>query len=119
MGSMSISGTMLGEIWKYWRKAVNRRIPRSLPLILFLAVISPIFGETKAIAFDQLIAQRESLNSKRVSVVGYFDAERLILVGSAGSLLNPAAIDLSPAQIQVFKKKGLLRSSYVRVLGKF
>lgn len=98
---------------------MNRTIPRYLALILFLAVISPVFGATKDVAFDQLIARRERLNSRRVSVVGYFDAERLILVGSAGSLLDPAAIDLSPAQIQVFKKKGLLRSRYVRVVGKF
>ncbi len=88
-------------------------------VVIFLSVVGSAISESAGITFDQLIARRDKLNSRQVAVTGFFDAERLILVGAAGSLRDPVAIDLSAKQARDFKRNGLLHSGYVRIVGTF
>ena len=68
-------------------------------------------------SFRELVSQRERLDGKRVSVIGYLDAKNLLLIASLQSTRDPIAIDLTPAQRRGFKR--LLRAGYVRIAGKF
>jgi hypothetical protein len=68
-------------------------------------------------SFRELVSQRERLDGKRVSVIGYLDAKNMLLIASLQSTRDPIAIDLTPAQRRGFKR--LLRAGYVRIAGKF
>ncbi len=63
--------------------------------------------------FRELVSQRERLDGKRVSVIGYLDAKNMLLIASLQSTRDPIAIDLTPAQRRGFKR--LLRAGYVRI----
>ena len=89
--------------------------------ILVAGVVSIVGASTGIVdlSYDQLIAARNQLDSKKVSIVGYFDATDVILGPKRGSLLDPIAIELTRSQIRELKRKQVFRSGYVRIVGRF
>jgi hypothetical protein len=46
-------------------------------------------------SFQELVSQRERLDGKRVSVIGYLDAKNMLLIASLQSTRDPISIDLT------------------------
>src|SRR6185436_10654613 len=72
----------------------------------------------RSLTFNQLISERDHLDRKRVSVLGYFDVDEFLLRHNKGGD-EIIAVDLTEAQVSDLKRKGLLRSAYVKITGKF
>ena len=75
--------------------------------------------ETPLLTFARLISKRDRLDRKHLSVVGYFDANDVILVEKPGSQNKPIAIQLTGSRIREMKQKGAWKSGYVRIAGTF
>jgi hypothetical protein len=91
-----------------------------------LLLIIVLIGSSRDLAlgggdltYAELIAARERLTQKQVTVDGYFNVDTLDLSAKPGSPLEPVAIDLTKEQIRELKRKQLFRSGYVRIVGRF
>ena len=98
-------------------------VMKPVTCLVLIAVIMSLGGDfalaDENLTYSELIASREQLNHKQVTVSGYFDADNVDLAAARGSPLEPVAIDLSKGQMRELKRKGIFHSGYVRIVGRF
>jgi hypothetical protein len=103
--------------------AVKMRTGPFLLLFVLIVCIGFCFKSSASSAnppdrsFRELVSERERLDGKRVSVIGYLDAQKTLLIANPQSTRDSIAIDLTAAQRQRFKR--FWRAGYVRIVGKF